>query len=266
VAALRSESLGDGQVRLPRLADVVAERIRELILLGELKDGERLPPLESLLEQFGVSAPSMREALRILEAEGLIEVQRGSIGGAVVHRPNPKTAAFAIALALRSQGTQKSDVAEALALLAPLCAMLCARRPDRKSKVVRELRKANKEARRLLDGDEMAYNEAMMDFHATLVRQCGNDSLSLLTRALGSIWIADVRAWVRSISARGRYPTPAERVAELELHERITDLIDAGDDVKVAALMTEHVDVTRMYREEVDPTERVDPKAVRLSR
>jgi DNA-binding FadR family transcriptional regulator len=167
---------------------------------------------------------------------------------------------------LRGQGTQKGDVAEALTLLAPLCAMLCARRADRKSKVVRELRRANKRARALIDGDALAFNDAMLDFHATLVRQCGNDTLKLLTGALGSIWMADVGTWVRSTSAHGHYPTAAERVAEVEKHERITDLINAGDDLEVAKVMAAHVDATRMYREEVDPTERVDPQAVRFSK
>ena len=129
------------QVHLPRLADVVAGRIREMILRGDLEDGERLPPLETLLEQFGVSAPPMREALRILEAEGLAVVQRGRVGGAVVRRPDARTAAYTLAMVLSSQGTQKRDVGEGLALLEPLCAMLCARRSDRKSKVVRKLRK-----------------------------------------------------------------------------------------------------------------------------
>src|ERR1051325_366736 len=175
-----------GEIHLPRVADVVANRIRELILGGELKDGERLPPLDSLLQQFHVSAPSMREALRVLEAEGLILVQRGSVGGAIVQRPSPKTAAYTLALVLRSQGTQKGDVAEALGLLMPLCAMLCARRGDRKSKVVRDLSKAMNLARELVEGDEEEFNDALMDFHAMLVRSCGNDTLKLLARALGS--------------------------------------------------------------------------------
>ena len=122
--------MADGQIRLPRLADVVADRIRELVLAGELKDGERLPPLDALLQQFGVSGPSMREALRILEAEGLIEVQRGNIGGAVVHRPNARMAAYTMALVLRSEGAAKGEVAEALGMMEPLCGVACVRRAD----------------------------------------------------------------------------------------------------------------------------------------
>ncbi|MEU9272983.1 GntR family transcriptional regulator [Streptomyces sp. NPDC048251] len=259
-------SLTEGPAQPNRLPDVVAGRIRELILLGELKDDERLPPLEGLLTQFGVSAPTMREALRILETEGLIKVQRGSIGGALVRRPTPQTAAYTLALVLRSQGTDKGDVVEALSLLEPLCAMQCARLTNRKSTVVRELRKLNAASRALLDGDELAFNDTMTRFHTTLVQRCGSDTLKLLTGALGSICLADVRTWVKSTSAHGHYPTAVERLPSIEVHERITDLIYAGEDSEVAAEMTAHAQVTRKHiYGGGDLTELVDPRTVRRS-
>nr|WP_179342442.1 GntR family transcriptional regulator [Streptomyces sp. alain-838] len=257
-------SLTEGPVQANRLPDVVAGRIRELILLGELKDDERLPPLDGLLNQFGVSAPTMREALRILEAEGLIKVQRGSIGGAIVRRPTPQTAAYTLALVLRSQGTDKGDVVEALSLLEPLCATLCARLSNRKSTVVRELRKINAASRALLDGDELAFNETMTRFHTTLVQRCGSDTLKLLTGALGSVCMADVRTWARSTSAHGHYPTAAERLPSIEVHERITDLIYAGKDTEVGREMTAHAKVTQKYvYGGGDLAELVDPRTVR---
>lgn len=250
-----------------RLADVVADRIRELILLGDLKDDERLPPLESLLQQFGVSAPTMREALRVLEAEGLIKVQRGSIGGAIVRRPTPQTAAYTLAVVLRSQNTPKGDVADALSLLEPLCARMGARLRNRKSTVVRELRKINNAARALIDGDELAFNETMINFHTTIVQRCGNDTLKLLTGALGSICLADVRTWAKSTSAHGHYPTAAKRLASVEVHEHITDLIHAGKEAEVAAAMTAHIDETRKHLYgDGDPAEPVDATAVRRGR
>ena len=141
-------ALAEGPVRVSRVADVVADRIRDLIIDGKLADGDRLPPLDALLEEFSISGPSMREALRVLESEGLITVQRGSVGGSVVHRPEPRTAAYTIALVLRSRSTELHDVFDALALLVPMCAMLCARRSDRKKAVVPELRRINVESRR----------------------------------------------------------------------------------------------------------------------
>lgn len=260
------EEATGARVHLPRLADVVADRIRDQILSGELDDGERLPPLDTLLDQFGVSAPSMREALRVLEAEGLVMVRRGSVGGAVVKRPTAGTAAYTMALLLRSQATRKDDVATAITLLEPVCVGLCARRSDRKSTIVRQLRKLNATARERIDGDEVAYNEAMLDFHRTIVRLCGNDTLALLSRALGHIWAPEVRSWMTASVVHGHYPSPKGRVAEMEYHERITDMIEVGDGAGAADALTSHLaDIGRFMAQKVDPQALIDPRSVRLS-
>ena len=211
--------IGDN-IQLPRLADVVADRIRDDIISGKLADGDRLPPLESLGEQFSVSLPSMREALRILEAEGLIDVKRGSVGGAIVHRPNATMAAYNLALVLGARGAASGDVATALSELEPLCAMFCARRRDRSERLVRDLRKINTETEELLIGDELTFNEQTSKFHAAIVRQCGNATLTLVVGALQAIWLTDVHAWATAATRNCTYPDSAERMGILKLHER----------------------------------------------
>jgi DNA-binding FadR family transcriptional regulator len=64
---------------------MIARDLRNRILNGTIADGEMLPRQDELLEAFGVSMPSLRGALQILETEGLITVLRGSVGGAIVH-------------------------------------------------------------------------------------------------------------------------------------------------------------------------------------
>jgi DNA-binding FadR family transcriptional regulator len=253
------------RMRVPRLADAIADHIRDAVLDGELADGERLPPLEALVEQFGVSAPTMREALRILEAEGMVVVQRGGIGGAIVRRPTAKTAAYNLALALRSQQTDMSDVTEAIVMLQPLCAGMCASRADRKSKVVRELRKLNKVARQLVEGDEVLFNDAMVEFHRSVVRLAGNEALELLSRALEHIAHSDLKTWVATHAAQGGYPPVAAREREIEYHERITDLIDQGDADAVARVMLEHIRDGADEAVAVVREGRVDPRTVRSS-
>ena len=255
-------SLAGRPIHAPRLADVVADRIRELIVTGELADGERLPRIEDLVEDFGVSSPSMREALRMLESDGLISVQRGSVGGAVVHRPTEKTAAYTMALVLRSRGASFGDVAEAMASLDPVCAAFCARRPDRAS-TARELRAINVTAAALLD--EPAFDEAMTSFHDVIVRRSGNETLRLLAGAVKSIWTAGPRT--RSAPGpREAAPGPREpreaALAALEAHERVADLIEGGNDVQVAEVMAEHIDMNRV-RDCVEPDQLVDAQAVR---
>jgi len=71
----------------------IADELRALIVSGELSDGESLGREPDLVERFGVSRPSLREALRILEAEGLITVERGVRGGVVAHEPDQRMTA-----------------------------------------------------------------------------------------------------------------------------------------------------------------------------
>ena len=79
----------------------IADELRSLIVSGQLTEGESIGREPELVERFGVSRPSLREALRILEAEGLITVVRGVYGGVVVHEPNQRMTARTATLVLR---------------------------------------------------------------------------------------------------------------------------------------------------------------------
>ncbi len=266
MTAPRVTPLSDGRVQLQRAADVVADRIRELIVSGELADGERLPRLDLLLDEFGISGPSMREALRMLESEGLITVQRGSVGGAIVHRPSYKAAAYTMALVLRSRDTEVADVAESLALLELNCALLCARRPNRKRTVVRDLRKLNQTAESLIDADELTFTDAMTAFHEELMRGCGLATLALAARAIGAIWQVSVRQWAAENGAHGTFVDRDERVGWVEKQAQLVEMIAAGDEAGVERMMTEHFSTIQILGSEVDPGQKVDARAVRANR
>ena len=68
---------------------VVATEIRARIAEGRLGDGDRLPPLAELADEFGISRPTLREALRILEMEFLLDLRTGDRGGATSAPPRP---------------------------------------------------------------------------------------------------------------------------------------------------------------------------------
>src|SRR3954451_19619958 len=125
--------------RKARAADRVAGSLRDRILAGEFAAGELLSKQEELLRDTGVSMPSLREALRILETEGLITVQRGNVGGAVVHVPGPADAAYTLALILQSQSTPLDAVSSALPKVERMSTAHCATRPDRQTEVVEPL-------------------------------------------------------------------------------------------------------------------------------
>src|SRR3954452_19976117 len=100
-------------VRVPKTAELVASHLRRQIVRGELKEGDALPPETALMEHFGVSRPTLREAFRVLESEQLISVRRGARGGARVHAPDGDVAARYAGLVLQFRGATLEDVYDA---------------------------------------------------------------------------------------------------------------------------------------------------------
>jgi GntR family transcriptional regulator, transcriptional repressor for pyruvate dehydrogenase complex len=250
------------QLRQPRLAELVADALRQRILDGVLADGQLLPNQESLLTEFTVSKPSLREALRILEAEGLITVRRGNVGGAVVHRPQARHAAYTLALVLQARGALLADVSAALKQLEGTCAGLCAGRPDRASSVVPVLRDCNRRAAAALD-DELAYVAATADFHRNLVSCCGNSTMALIVGSLESLWLGHVQTWAETTTKAGIFPSPGYRRQGLDVHEEITGLIEAGEVVAAAELAETHFDPEQFYSATLDGHRGVDASVLR---
>src|SRR5438105_15059508 len=136
-------------VRVPKTAELVAAHLRRQIVRGDLKEGDALPPETVLMEQFGVSRPTLREAFRVLESEALITVRRGSRGGARVHVPNGDVAARYAGLVLQYRGATLADVLEARLIVEPPCAAQLAAR--RTAADLRRLRAAADEADAVID-------------------------------------------------------------------------------------------------------------------
>ena len=117
----------------------IADELRALIVSGQLAEGESLGREPDLVERFGVSRPSLREALRILEAEGLITVVRGVLGGVIVHQPSERMTARTAALVLQSRNVTLGDVHQARSVIEPaavrILAVVPAAQDDRRAHV-----------------------------------------------------------------------------------------------------------------------------------
>ena len=223
------------QFRQPKLAEIVAARLREDILTGRLKEGDELANQERLFTEYQVSPPALREAMRILETDGLITVRRGHVGGAIVHAPTPQRAAQMIAMVLQNRATSPSAVSVALGHMEPICARLCALREDRAEAVVPALR-ATLETQRATLEDTSAYLRHSREFHRKLVELCGNEPMIVVIGALQAIWSAhDSYVWETvADGADGEADPDAPlaintRRAALRAHEKLTDEIEAGN-------------------------------------
>lgn len=238
------------QLRQPRVADIVAASLREDILSGRLTEGDNLPRQEDLFERFRVSPPAVREAMRILETEGLVSVRRGNVGGAVVHLPSAGRTARMISMVLQSRGTTLRDVSGALLHLEPVCASLCAERDDRMDAVVPSLRQIVDAQRENLR-DAVAYTSLSRHFHETLVDLCGSETLKIVIGSLESIWSAHEKSvWsdpgIRPTSEAGDdVEGVAMRRAALRDHEKIVAAIEKGDGPRAARVETAHLSATR---------------------
>lgn len=217
----------------------MASVLRDRILSGELADGGALPKQEDLLEEFNVSLPSLREALSILETEGLVTVQRGNIGGAIVHTPTPAQPSYMAALVMQAQSVTLDDLVEALRRLDPVCAALCAERKDRRRAVLPKLRQNLKLGRSLLDNPN-EYVRVARAFHEDLVALCGNQSIILVVGALDSIWAAHDEQLAVRVEKFGPAAERAARERSLGEHEAIFAAIEAGDPRAAEAASREH--------------------------
>jgi DNA-binding FadR family transcriptional regulator len=224
--------------RYPTAAGHVAAVLRRMIVSGQVADGDFLPRQEDLVAQFGVSHPPLREALRMLEAEGLVTVRRGKQGGAVVHSPNDAGIAYTTGLVLERGQTELQDVVEALARVEPECAALCAESPDRAERIVPTLERLNDEARGLLD-DPVAFIESTRLFHDALIELSPIQTLKSLVGALGALWRSQISR-IRS-TAGPSHASRSERERGLRAHEAIVRSIVEGDADRVRKIMLTHV-------------------------
>jgi GntR family transcriptional regulator, transcriptional repressor for pyruvate dehydrogenase complex len=255
------------QMRQPRLAEMIADVLRARILAGVLGDGNPLPKQDDLIKEFHVSRPSAREAIGILEAEGLITVRRGKVGGAVVHQPKASGVAYMLGLVLQSQNATLQDVGLALQAVEPMCAALCAGRSDRRKAVVPALRTAHHLFVDAVERDDSAgATAASRTFHEGIVAMCGNDSLIVVIGALETIWTANEKSWAERLNVEGRWVDwRPDRTKAVEEHDEILTQIDAGDSVRADAAVRQHLETAQRHLLSDVHVQMIEADALRLS-
>lgn len=196
-----------------------------------------------------MSRPSVREALRVLETEGLIRIRRGNVGGAVVRRPNAATAAYHLSLTLRANGVTHEDLGVARLSVEPICAALAAGL-DERATVAQELGRLVDESERC--ATTAAFTESAHRFHRRLAELCGNTTMSLLAGTLEAVWGAqETRALAFDLPG----DEDAQRRRSIAAHRRLVAAIADGDADRASGDMRAHLaEAQEVLVDELGPT------------
>jgi DNA-binding FadR family transcriptional regulator len=219
-----------------RAADVIARQLRRRIIRGELVEGDGLPSEADLLTQFGVSRPTLREAIRVLESESLVVVKRGSRGGIEVSVPRVEKAAHYAGLLLEYRQATTADIFTAAAAIEGPCVAMLAR--TRTADDLNTLRDAvsSERDRRQAAGQLL---ELQNDFHRLVIELAGNQTLTVLSHVLRHIIELATQRYMDDPS--GSDTSSASAAAATRTHAKVVDLIAAKDAEGAEALWRKHI-------------------------
>jgi len=228
-------------VRIPKAAELVATDLRRKIILGELSASDLLPSESVLLDEFGVSRPTLREAFRILESEALIEVRRGARGGARVCPPDGTMAARHAGYLLQFRGTTMSDVYRARTQLElPLgTAIANDERPSTVERLERALEEAEKHLERPAD-----YAPRDLDFHLLVAELAGNETIRTVLEMVYDI-LAPARSQYLEVVTPGELG--GEHAAAYRTHAYFVRLIRRGEVDRAVELWAKHLEEIEVH-------------------
>jgi DNA-binding FadR family transcriptional regulator len=222
--------------RAPKIAELVLAELRRDIVAGEFEAGANLPTERELIARFGVSRTPVREAIRVLETEGLVDTSQGARKGARVRAPNGRIAARHTALLLRRRGASLQDIYTARLAIEPFAAKLLAQTitPEKVERL-----KALCEAERALVERPSEWGVAAAKFHEAVIELCGNHTLAVLGGQLEDV-VAGQTA-VEMAEAGDTADVVNRRHAD-DSHARLIALVERGDADKAEAFWRRHLE------------------------
>jgi GntR family transcriptional repressor for pyruvate dehydrogenase complex len=221
---------GRGTLSTQMVADV-----REALFAKQLKPGDFLGTEKDLAARFGVSRIVARDALRTLEALGIVEIRMGAGGGARIARGNPRLFAEALAVQLDLTGVSVREILDAQRAIECLAAELAAENATAEDHAT--LRRLIAEAERMIDQPD-AFTRSSLAFHLAVAEASHNRVLVVQLVSLQHV------AW----PSHNRTLTPDVARHILDAHRALADVIALRDPATARRLMDEHVKMIRARR------------------
>jgi GntR family transcriptional repressor for pyruvate dehydrogenase complex len=216
-------------MQVPKASDVLATELRERILSGEYPEGTPLPPERELVVQTHMSRTTVREALRILEVQGLIRIKAGRAGGAFVQHPGEDSVADSLELLIRGRRIRLTSVHETREAIEPPCARLAAR-----NRLPAELHRLEAANEAIAASDSLdTFLEANIDWHVAVAAASHNEILT-------GIMIALSRAIYTTTRNEG-FVNDEVRATTVRAHRSVTRAIKDRDQDAAVRRMARHV-------------------------
>jgi DNA-binding FadR family transcriptional regulator len=222
----------------PRTAVVVASDLRRKILTGRLEVGTSIREAD-LIEQFDISRPTLREALRILEVEQLLTVRRGSHRGSVVRLPDTSVTVRSLTMLLHLRGATTSDIYDARMIFEPPAVRLAAQTATPEQ--IERLREVLDEGLAAMRADQLTYPIVGWRFHTELVAISGNATLAVMAEAFEHI---SAHHAVQVVAGWAENRTELVRRAQ-RAHRKLIALIEQGDGEQAETYWRRHMQMVR---------------------
>jgi len=211
--------VGDGgieRVSVPKASDILAEQLRDMILNGVIANGASLPPEREIVENSGLSRSSVRDALRVLEVEGLISTRPGRAGGSTAKLPGRESVARPMELFAKSHELQIESLLDCRLAVEPFLAARAAR--NRTEEELEEIQSLHDQfvATRDNVGD---YKRLNLEWHLAIARASHNELLIALMEAIANP-ILEAAGYQQVTTAKIR---EAAKMAHTAILEAIVD-------------------------------------------
>lgn len=217
-------------ISVPRSSQVLARELRRQILRKEMPEGARLPTERELIAQTGLSRSSVREAMRILEAESLVTTRPGRFGGTVTNRPDDESLARSVSLFVHGRGISLSSLLQTREAVEPLLAALAAE--YRSDEELLQLTSVTQQVENAFDDLPLFLRENVR-WHILVATASHNELLRALMISISNL--------IYKATAIENFATEDVRRQVIQAHRRIVEAIASKDAQAARRRMARHL-------------------------
>lgn len=217
-------------VRVSRASGDIVRQVQASIADGKFAPGDRLPSEKELSEQFGLSRTTIRDALRILESQGLVEIRVGAGGGTFVALPSDQPLGQVLTNMLRLRGITTAELVEARLAIEISIVNYAAERATPED--IQRMCQAVEQARAAQAAGQMRFTPYSIDFHVALAQAAKSRALLYTVNAFRTPFYETLDRLL---------PDEEMALRAIKDHQELLDAIAARNASRARAVMREHI-------------------------